>query len=309
MQDKTFRLVHCLENGFTPYHVAENIKTQLLKNGYAPLWEEQNWVLEKGGKYFIQREGSVIAFCVNNVDELSFKIAASHTDACALKLKENFLVKANGYTKLNVEPYGGGIWYSFFDKPLKIAGRVCYQQGNIVTYKIVQSPYNVQIPSVAIHFNREVNDKFSIQPQTDLLPMLCTGEDMDETQFFQSLGINERVLGYDLFLVSAEKSYDVGTQNQILAAPRIDNLTSAQASLEALIAQQADSGICVAAFFNHEEVGSHTTQGAAGDFLENTLRRITYALQGSETDFYKAMSSSFLLSIDNAHAMHPNHPE
>ncbi|MBR2023260.1 MAG: M18 family aminopeptidase [Clostridia bacterium] len=308
MHEQLLRLQNTLTNGLTPYHVNELTKTQLLQNGYIALFEEDDWALEEGGKYFVERDGSLIAFALDNLDNLSFKIAAAHTDACALKLKGNFLVSTPEYTKVNVEPYGGGVWYSFFDRPLKIAGRVIYEKDGSVIAQTVQSPYCVQIPSVAIHFNREVNERFAVNPQIDLLPLLSL-QHTDEQAVFQSLGVSERVLAHDLFLVSAESAFDSGMQSELLSSPRVDNLTSVQAVLEALLSHQTQAGVCVGAFFNHEEVGNHSAQGAGGDFLENTLRRIAYSLRFNEIEFFKAMANSFLLSVDNAHAVHPNHPE
>ena len=308
MQEQLLRLQNMLTNGFTPYHVTDLAKAQLMQNGYTALFEEDDWTLQEGGKYFIERDGALIAFSLDNLDQLSFKIAAAHTDACALKLKENFLVSTPEYTKVNVETYGGGVWYSFFDRPLKFAGRVVYEKDGEIIAQTVQSPYCVQIPSVAIHFNREANERFAVNSQIDLLPLLSL-QKTDEQAFFQSLNVNERVLAHDLFLVSAEPAFESGMQNELLSAPRIDNLTSAQAVLEALLSHTEKSGICVGALFNHEEVGSGTAPGAGGDFLENTLRRIAYSLRFNEIEFFKAMANSFLLSVDNAHAVHPNHPE
>lgn len=309
MHESFQRLKNLLENGFTPYHVSDAIQSQLLENGFTPLYEEEDWKIEENGKYYVQRDGSVLAFCVGNLDTFSFKIIATHTDSCGLKLKENFLVHTDLYTKLNVEPYGGGLWYSFFDRPLKIAGRVVYEENGKLQVQTVQSPFTLQIPSQAIHFNRDANEKFSVNPQIDLLPLLSENKTVSEEEFWQSMQVSKRVLGHDLFLVNAEKSYFAGIHDEYIASPRIDNLTSVQATVDALIAQADSNGVCVGAFFNHEEVGSNTAQGAGGDFLENTLRRIAFSLFFNEVEFFKAMANSFLLSVDNAHAVHPNHPE
>ena len=309
MHESLQNLTKLLENGFTPYQVNELIKEQLTENGFIPLYEEEDWTIEENGKYYVQRDGSLLAFRVGNLDTFSFKIIATHSDSCGLKLKENFLVHTDTYTKLNVEPYGGGLWYSFFDRPLKIAGRIVYEEDGALRVQTLQSPFTLQIPSLAIHFNREANEKFSVNPQIDLLPLLSESKTVTEEEFWQSMQVDKRVLGHDLFLVNTEKSYTTGMDNEYVSSPRIDNLTSVQATVDALINTQAESGICVGAFFNHEEVGSHTSQGASGDFLENTLRRIAFSLFFNEVEFFKAMASSFLLSVDNAHAVHPNHPE
>lgn len=303
------RLKKLLENGFTPYHVKDSVIEQLLQNGFVALTEEEDWELQEGGKYFVQRDGSLIAFRIDGLDRFLFKIVASHTDSCGLKLKENFLVQTDLYSKINVEPYGGGLWYSFLDRPLKIAGRVVYEEDGALCVQTVQSPFFVEIPSQAIHFNRNANDAFSVNPQIDLLPLLSQGNDVTEQDVFSSMQIDKRVLGYDLFLVNGEPCVETGLHGEFISSPRIDNLTSVQATVDALLHQTATQGVCVGAFFNHEEVGSNTSQGAGGDFLENTLRRITFSLRFDEVEFFKAMASSFLLSVDNAHAVHPNHPE
>ena len=299
------QLFDFLANSYTSYHVAENAKAYLCDYGFVQLPETEDWELEEGGKYFLVRGGAVIAFTIGNMDDFSFKIVASHTDSPALKLKENAIMKTEAYQKLNVEQYGGGIWYSFFDRPLKIAGAVVTEENGKISRETVVSDYTVVIPSVAVHMNRGVNEGFAVNAQTDLLPLLSLqgGEN-----YLQRLA-DGNVVSADLYLVNAESPYTFGINNEFVASPRIDNLTSVFASLEALTAHAESGGICVAALFDNEEIGSHTMQGAGGDFLENTLRRITYSLKLDENEFYKAVAGSFMISLDNAHAVHPNHPE
>ncbi|MBE7086431.1 MAG: M18 family aminopeptidase [Clostridiales bacterium] len=303
-------LLQYLKNSFTAYHAVDNAKDLLLKHGFRRLIETEDWTLCEGGKYFIERGGSsLIAFTVGSLNDLSYKIVASHTDSPALKLKENPIVNG-AYATLNVETYGGGLWYSFLDRPLKIAGRVIVNDNSAIRAVTVESPCLVTIPSVAIHQNREANDKFSVNPQIDLQPLVAlSGEGVSmETLFAQEDG--SEVISYDLYLVNADMPYTFGVNNEFFASPRIDNLTSVYSSLEALIAQEEiGNGICVAACMDNEETGSLSAQGADGDFLENTLRRIAYALRFDDNEYYKALASSFMLSADNAHALHPNHPE
>lgn len=301
------QLSQFLQNSLTAYHAVDNARALLEQNGFLQLLETEDWTLAEGGKYYVVRGGSsIIAFTVGSLDEFAFKIVASHTDSPALKIKENPLVKNGVYQKLNVETYGGGIWYSFFDRPLKIAGRVVVKDGNALISKTVQSSHNVTIPSVAVHMNREVNSNFSVNAQVDLQPLIGLGDDV---QNFLSDVCDQDVVSYDLFVVNASQPYEFGLGGEFLASPRIDNLTSVYASLEGLIAHADSCGVCVAAALDNEEVGSQTLQGAGGDFLENVLRRIAYALKFDDNEYYKALASSFLISLDNAHALHPNHPE
>ncbi len=303
-------LIDFLKSSFTAYHAASNIENILLSRGFTPLYETEDWEIASGGKYFVTRGGSsVIAFTVGNLEEFSYKIAATHLDSPALKLKENPLVKGSLYATLNVETYGGGVWYSFFDRPLKLAGRVIVEEEGKLKARNVLSPFTLTVPSVAIHQNRGVNEGFAVNPQIDLKPLLCGADGIEGGEELLEKIAGEKVLSYDLFLVNADLPYSFGLNDEFLASPRIDNLTSAHAALEALSLGGEKSGICVAAFMDNEETGSLSPQGADGDFMEVVLRRIAYALRFDDNEYYKALASSFLLSVDNAHAVHPNHPE
>ena len=301
----TQSLKNFLQNALTAFHAVDLAKQYLLDNGFRALSESEDFAISEGGKYFVCRDGALIAFTVGGLDAFAYKIAASHLDSPALKIKENPLRKAEACATLNVETYGGGIWYSFFDRPLVIAGRVVHQENGRIYSTLVRSSYAVTIPSVAVHQNRGVNEGFAINAQTDLAPLVAlgTGENWLEKI------VGEKPLAYDLYLVNADAPYTFGANDEFLASARIDNLTSAFASLEALVSHADGEGICVAALMDNEEIGSRTLGGADGNFLESTLRRIAYALRFDDNELYKAFASSFLLSVDNAHATHPNHPE
>jgi len=303
------KLIEFLKNSYTSFHVVKNTESILLENGFKKLTETEDCQLEENGKYYVARSGAIVAFTVGSLNSFSYKIVASHTDSPALKLKENPLQKGALYVTLNTEPYGSGIWYSFFDRPLKIVGRVIRQEGEKLFEETVVSPFQVTVPSIAVHQNRGVNENFSVNTQIDLSPLFtlsCEAEDMEDT--LKSI-VGEDVLSYDLYLVNADIPYSFGLNDEFLASPRIDNLTSVYASLEALMEDNERSGICISACLDNEEVGSLSEQGADGDFLENVLRRIAYALRFDDNEYYKALATSFLLSVDNAHAVHPNHPE
>lgn len=302
-------LTDFLKNSLTPFHVCENAAAMLDERGFVRLYETADWPICEEGKYYLIRGGSIIAFTVGSLDDFSYKIVASHTDSSALKLKDEPVVKKDVYATLNVEKYGTGIWYTFFDRPLKIAGRVIRRTGSMLREENVVAPFTVTIPSLAIHQNREVNDGFAVNPQIDLQPLCAMlGAECSAEDVLHSI-VGEHALAYDLFLVNAENPYTFGAHNEFLASPRIDNLISVCASLEALLAHGESNGVCVAACLNNEEVGSVSTEGADSDFLENTLRRIAYALRFDDNEYYKALAGSFMLSADNAHASHPNHPE
>lgn len=304
-------LMQFLKEAYTAYHACDSVKQTLEENGFIQLTENRDWSICEGGKYYVMRGGSsLIAFTVGGLDEFSYKIIATHTDSPALKLKGNPVMKKSGEcATLNVETYGGGVWYSFFDRPLKIAGRVVRRSGRSLKTETITSPFNVQIPSLAIHQNREANEKFAVNAQVDLQPLCALiGEGFDSADILKK-AVGENVVSHDLFLVNADMPYLFGVNNEFLASPRIDNLACTFAGLQALLSATETSGICVLAMMDNEEIGSLSAQGADGDFLETTLRRIAYALRFDDNEFYKALAESFLVSADNAHAVHPNHPE
>lgn len=302
------KLTKFLKNSLTAYHACENCKNLLLEKGFSPLLETENWSLAQGGKYFVVRGGSLIAFTVDSLQDFSYTIAISHTDSPALKLKENPINVSSLYATLNVEKYGGANWATYMDRPLRIAGRVVKKENGVLKEETVSSPFLVTIPSLAIHQNRSVNDGVEINPQIDLQALLSTdNRTANETLLEKVAGKN--VLSYDLFLVNADAPYTFGINDEFFASPRIDNLTSVYASLQALLSHTEKNGVCVMACMNAEEIGSSAYDGADGDFLKVCLKRIANALGLSKEDYYKGLANSFLLSIDNAHAAHPNHLE
>ncbi len=291
------RLLSYLQNSYTAYHAVENAKTLLLERGFTPLSEREPWHLKEGGKYFVTRNASsLIAFTVGEGN--GFKLIASHTDSPCFQVKENPVAEENGYQKLNVEPYGGSLYYSFFDRPLRLAGRLIKEKGGELVTELYTSEYNLVIPSLAIHQNREANEKFAPNAQVDLMPLLSLG---DKKALF------EDCVSYDVFLSCDETPFVNGANGEFISAPRIDNLTSVLASLTAL--DGAKNGVCVAACLNNEEVGSATYQGAGSNFLAQTVNRIASAKGMNDEALTSALCSSLMISLDNAHAVHPNHPE
>ncbi len=291
------RLLEFLEYSYTPYHAVENAKKLLEERGFSPLYEQEPWKLTEGGKYYVTRNGSsLIAFTLGA--ENCFKVIASHTDSPCFKVKENPVVEGAGGKRLNVEPYGGSLYYSFFDRPLRLAGRLVKEKDGVLKAETYCSDFSVVIPSLAIHQNREANEKFAPNAQIDLLPLYSLAE---KAEIFADC------VSYDAYAVCDQKPFICGANGELICSPRVDNLTSVLASLEAVTA--GGTGVCVAACLDSEEVGSHTYQGAGGDFLRAVLTRIATAKNMTEEELFRAIPSSLCISLDNAHAVHPAHPE
>ncbi len=281
-----------LGSSYTPFHAVENAEEILLEHGFSRLCEENPWTLREGGKYFAARGGALIAF---RMGKGAMKIVASHTDSPCFKLKDAPNVKSEPFTRLNAEPYGGGIWYSFFDRPLRIAGRVVVREAGALVAKNFVSEETVLLPSLAIHMDRSVNEGFSPNLQTELPLYSAKGK-----EFLPD------AVSYELYLVPDCAPFLSGAENELLSSPRLDDLTGVYASLLALLEGE---GTCVCALLSSEEIGSRTRQGAGGNFLSSVLRRITLAQGLSEEEHGMALASSLLISLDNAHSVHPSHPE
>lgn len=299
-------LLEFLDKSKTAYHAHDEAVKLLLSGGFEELKENLPFKIKKGGKYFISRDGSaIIAFTVG--EKLSFNIVASHADSPCFKIKSNPEIKVESYCKLNVERYGGGLNYSFLDIPLTIAGRVILTDGKTYEAKTFTSKKNFVIPSVAIHFNRTANDGIKLNPQIDMSPIVSAAESGGLSAELKEFAGGKQIADCDLFVVSAVKPFVAGYNDELICSPRIDNLTSAYSSLVALI-KAAPKAINVCYIADNEEVGSATKQGAGSTFLHDVLKRITAAL-GKSDEYITALANSFILSDDNAHALHPNHPE
>ncbi|MCI7797928.1 MAG: M18 family aminopeptidase [Candidatus Onthovivens sp.] len=305
-------LLDLFNNSYNEYFAISNIKKLLDENGFICLLENEKYEISLGKSYYILRDGSsIIAFKVpEKLDELYFKIVASHSDSPVLKIKENPTIIENGYNKLKVEKYGGMIVSSWLDKPLGIAGRVCYKNGNAITTRLVNFPTNLIIPNVAIHQNRDINNGFVYNPQIDLLPILGLGNNDLFKELLDSTRNNEEeILSYDLNLYNKEKAVLGGINNEFIYSPKEDNLVSAYISILSLISSISYDGISLGVVFNNEEVGSSSLNGADSDFLATNLKRISKSLGFSNDELSRALVKSYLVSLDNAHAIHPNHPE
>lgn len=296
-----------LERAKTAYHACDYAAEILQNNGFTRLYEGERLEVQRGGKYFITRGGSsLIAFTIGNLDYYAYKIVASHMDSPALKLKYNPVTSVSGVKKLNVEVYGGAILSTFLDVPLSIAGRITVKKGDGISVKNYLDPNTYVIPNVAIHLNRNINDGYVYNKQTDLSPVLGLDVPGD---YFEKLGDEgEEVIGYDLYAVNATKPFIAGADGSLICSAGIDNRVCAFASVAALIDSNYD-GVSVIYLADNEEIGSRTAEGADSDFLKKTLKRINKSLGYDRADFDGAIYRSMLVSADNAHADHPNHPE
>lgn len=305
----------------TCFHAVENAERMLKESGFLNLKEKEQWELESKKGYYVKRnDSSIIAFKLPQKEARGFHIIASHSDSPGFKLKPEPEIKVqDGYIKLNVEPYGGMIHASWLDRCLSVAGRIVYREGNEMISKTVNIDEDLLIiPNVAIHMNREMNQSLSYNPQTDLQPLISAmpkdkGKDRESLvmkKVAEYAGIKEdRILGKDLFLYVREPGRLAGANKELMISPRLDDLECVFASLRGFLKEEPQEYINVCAVFDNEEVGSLTKQGAASTFLKDTLMRAGEAISKTGGSYLQLLSESFMISADNAHALHPNHPE
>ena len=299
----------------TAFHAVDSLCSLLQEQGFSPLQECKPWEIIPGGKYYVTRNrSSVIAFTLPEGTPASFRIVASHSDSPTFKIKENAeLTVREKYVQLNTERYGGMIFSSWFDRPLSVAGRVLYKDENGIHTRLVKIDRDlVMIPNVAIHMNREVNNGYKYNAQVDLMPLYgdITAKGSFRKLIADACGIEEdAIVGNDLYLYNRMPGTVWGANNEFISAPRLDDLECAYASVCALkdLPDQGHVNLCCV--FDNEEVGSGTKQGADSTFLSDVLERIASCLNMNSEAYRMALSASFMLSADNAHATHPNHPE
>lgn len=316
-QEISKELVSFIKKSPSCFHAIANMQEMLEAQGYEELIEAKKWNVKKGGKYFITRNNSsVIAIHVgNDISDYSFNVAASHSDSPTFKIKEHAQLEVKGkYTQLNTEGYGGMLCATWFDRPLSVAGRVLVKEENGFHTRLVNVDRDlVMIPNVAIHMNREVNDGFAYNKQVDMLP-LFGGSDVKQGDFkaliAQQLQVSvDAIYGMDLYLYNRAEPSIWGANNEFISSPKLDDLQCAFTSLKGFLSGSNAKSINVFACFDNEEVGSGTKQGAGSTFLYDVLHRVNEALGMDNEAYHRALASSFMLSADNAHAVHPNHPE
>lgn len=316
-------LIDFLYESPTAFHAVKNVKYSLEGCDFKELKEEDKWILEKGGKYYTTKNGSaLIAFTVGNgeVENHGFKIIGAHTDSPTFRIKPNSeIISENNYIKLNTEVYGGLIRSTWMDRPLAVAGRVALKGENLLNPELrlvnIKKPILI-IPSLAIHMNREANSGGELNPQKDTLPLLAmVTEELEKDNALinilaEEMKVNkEDIIDFDLFLYEFEKGCIVGLKDEFISSGRLDDLQMVHAGIEALKEAPITEGINVMVCFDNEEVGSSTKQGADSDMLANILERIALCLGKGREEFFRALSRSFIISADNAHAVHPNSPE
>lgn len=310
-------LLDFLKASPSSFHAVHNIAQQLNDEGYIELREGSVWKLGPEGKYYVTRnDTSIIAFHIGNaLEDYSFNIAASHSDFPTFKVKEKAgLEVKKKYIKLNTEGYGGMICSTWFDRPLSVAGRVLVKEGDHLETRLFDIDRDlVMIPSMAIHMNRQINDGYAYNKQIDMLP-LFGGEGVSKEDFdkliAEELHVSvDAIYGKDLYLYNRAEGTIWGAKEEFISAPHLDDMQCAFATLKGFLKGYNNQSVNVYACFDNEEVGSATKQGAGSTFLYDVLNRINTALGKTQEDYYRAVSASFMISADNAHAVHPNHPE
>lgn len=313
------KLFDMLRAGVTPFMCVEECERRLAEAGFEKINYEEAWTLAPGGKYMVNHHGTTLfAFTIGKAYKCTdmIRMAAAHTDYPCLRIKPNADFVTNGYAQINLEVYGGPILNTWFDRPLGVAGRVALRSDNPFAPKMVlyrsQKPI-LTIPNLAIHMNREVNKGVEINNQIDLMPILDSlPEEQKETKYFMSflakeLDVEEQdILDFELSLFLMEEPGFVGINDTMISSPRLDNQTSVSALVSAIIDGEREGGINLIALFDHEEVGSTSKQGAASILLHDMTRRIVRDLGASEEDAERALYNAMLLSLDVAHALHPN---
>ena len=311
-----------IDNSPTCFHAVENVKVALLAAGAMELQETIPFHLESGKTYFVTRNGSsLLAFHLPKWEQgkrpSGYRIYAAHSDSPCFKIKPCGVMKAEGeYVMLNTEKYGGMILSTWLDRPLSLAGRIVYEQeGMLVTKTVNLDELTCIIPNVAIHMNRDMNRGVEYNPQTDMRPLIGLSKDMPELRklIADKAGIQQdSILGEDLYVYSKEKCCLMGTSEELLGGPRLDDLECVYAGLQGFLSAlgaRDKTIIPMLAIFDNEEVGSGTKQGADSTFLTDILERIAHAMHWDSETIKCMYADSFMISADNAHAVHPNHPE
>lgn len=306
-------LLAFLQASVTPFHAVQQLALRLVAAGFQQLKEADEWQLEKPGRYFVVRNGSsIVAFTQPEscVFERGFRMVAAHTDSPCLKVKPQPELMREGYFQLGVEVYGGALLNPWFDRDLSLAGRVSYRnrQGKMVSDLIDYQRPIATIPSLAIHLDRDANKKRSVNPQTDIVPVLMQVEDQNSD--FRALLLQQllaqhpasdalQVLDYELCFYDTQPPAMVGLHNEFIASARLDNLLSCYTGLQALLAAKEH---CLLVCNDHEEVGSQSAVGAQGPMLKSVLQR----LFSDTSELTRVMDRSMMISADNAHGVHPN---
>ena len=307
MDTRIEELKNFLDSAHSVYHAVAGLTQTLENEGYVRLSEAEDWYLEPGSKYYVIRGGSaLIAFRVPYGDPSGFLMSASHADRPAFKVKENGELTGK-YTRLSTEKYGGMLIAPWLDRPLSIAGRVLVETEDGVESRLVDIDRDLLlIPNVAIHMNRKANEGYSWNPAVDTLPLLGGEDAKGKLEELLKEAAGGEILGHDLYLYIRQKASVWGIDEEYISAEGLDDLVCAWCCTQGFLKARDSKAIPVLCVFDSEEAGSVSVQGAGSCFLESAFGRICRAL---ELEPEQQLSQSFMISADNAHALHPNHPE
>ena len=319
-QTSALQLIDFIDASPSPWHAVASAETRLLAQGFTRLKEGERWQLAAGGRYYVVRGGaSMVAFMPGSrsIVEAGFRIVGAHTDSPGLRLKPKAALAGDGLARLGVEVYGSPILATFTDRDLSLAGRVVLRSaaGGDTQLLRFEQPL-LRLPNLAIHMNREVNEQgLKLNKQTELpLVLGQLGENEDAEANLRKLLADAvkaeaaDLLSWELAVYDVQKGCLWGANEEFIADSQLDNLASSYAAIAALGAIEQPGTTCVAALFDHEEVGSESALGAGGNFLADVLTRIGLQAELDEEDRRRAMSNSFFISADMAHAYHPNFP-
>ena len=307
MDKRTKALMAFLDASHSVYHAAAYLADTLERSGYTRLLEGDSWQLTPGGKYYLTRGGTaVLAFRVPQTTPAGFMMSASHSDRPTFKVKENGEL-VGAYTRLATEKYGGMLMAPWLDRPLSVAGRVLVETESGVQSKLVDIDRDLLlIPNVAIHMNRKANDGYTWNPAVDTLPLLGSKAAAGKLNKLLEKAAGGKILGHDLYLYVRQKATVWGMDKEYISSAALDDLECAWCCTQGFLQSSESESIPMLCVFDSEEVGSSSVQGAASRLLEDTIRRICAALSLDES---RMLANSFMVSADNAHALHPNHPE
>ena len=307
MNKSVSEFIEFLNNSPSCYHATANLEAMLKAENYTQLHEHEDWTLLPGGKYFMVRGGTtLIAFRIPRKPAKGFMMSASHVDRPTFKITgDNELV--GKYVRFSTEGYGGMIMSTWLDRPLSVAGRVLVETEDGVSNRLFNIDRDLMlIPSVAIHMNRGVNDGYKWNPTVDTIPLLGTKEKAGKFMELLAEEAGGKIMGRDLYLYVRQKASVWGVDNEFISSPALDDLACVWGCTKGFLQAEETDAVSVLCAFDDEEVGSNSPQGAASTLLADTLNRICNALHKNP---YRMLAQSFMVSADNAHAVHPNHPE
>jgi len=320
--DKNEKLFELLRVGTSPFHTITYIKEDLKKEGFLELKFADTWDLISGGKYFLEHQGTTLfAFTIpENENTGMLRMAAAHTDFPCFRIKPNPDTLAASYNQLNAEVYGGPIISTWLDRPLGVAGRIALKSDSVFEPKTVLFDSDrpiVTIPNIAIHMNPDINKGVEYNKQIELAPIFSVSNEDEKinkeaflTYLAQELDVDKNdILDYELNLYCREQPEYIGWKKDFISSPRIDDISSVAALTEAIVQKNRADGVNLIALFDHEEIGSHTKQGAESLMLSYVLEKLLMATGKDKEQIHSVIYDSMLLSVDVAHAIHPNYQQ